>query len=281
MLDNPTPKLPEESPVRVKPCRHGTFMYNVHDTVIGRSLDAYGEYLELAFGLFHQLIRPGMVAFDVGAHIGAHAVGLSKAVGTTGQVVAFEPQRVIYQMLCGNLALNALTNVMALMAALGSKVGSIAVPAVDYSIAGNFGIVELTPEIPANPKSEVVPLLTIDSFNFRRCDFMKIAVEEMELAVLEGAVQTINRCKPILYVANKCEGKSQAIIDFLFKQDYRLYWHTPPLFNPSNYANRAENIFPEEASIHMLCIPKDMPVQMSSFTEITSENASDYIRSIK
>ena len=31
---------------RLKPCRHGTLLYNFHDAYIGRSLDLYGEFSE-------------------------------------------------------------------------------------------------------------------------------------------------------------------------------------------------------------------------------------------
>src|SRR5262249_41231088 len=38
-----------------------------------------------------ELARPGMVALDVGADIGYYTLQLSRLVGPTGQVVAFEP----------------------------------------------------------------------------------------------------------------------------------------------------------------------------------------------
>lgn len=273
-------QLPEESAVRLKQCRHGLFMYNIHDQYVGRSLDVYGEFSEFEASLFQQIIQPGMVVFDIGANIGAHTVGLAKTVGAAGQVVAFEPQRIIYQMLCGNLALNSLTNVMALMAALGSKVGSITVPTVDYTKSGDFGGVALSTETATTAKSEIVPLLTIDSFKFPRCDFIKIDVEGMELETLQGAVETLKRCKPMLYVENDYEDKSLPLIEFLFKQDYRLYWHTPSLFNPNNYAGVHEDVFQNLASINLLCVPRSVNATMEDFVEVTPENAAQYIRAL-
>ncbi len=269
--------IPDTSPMGLKQCRDGLFMYNKHDTLIGKSLEAYGEFSGMEADLFRQIVKPGMVAFDIGANIGVQTVGLAKAVGAQGQVVAFEPQRILHQMLCGNLALNGLTNVMALMAALGSKVGSIAVPPVDYAKDGDFGGVALSPDSAGDAKSEVVPLLTIDSFNFPRCDFMKIDVEGMELDVLQGAAQTLARCKPALYIDNDLESQSLPIISFLFKQDYRLYWHLPTLFNPNNFAGNTENIFPDLASINLLCIHSSVPATMTGFVEITRENAAQYV----
>ena len=76
-----------------KDCRHGKLMYLLNDAYIGRSLDVYGEYSEGEIDLFRQLLRPGDVAIDVGANIGALTVPMARLVQPGGAVVAFEPQR--------------------------------------------------------------------------------------------------------------------------------------------------------------------------------------------
>src|SRR5882672_1609267 len=81
---------------KIKDCRHGRFMYLPNDAYIGRSLDVYGEYCEGESEIFRQLLRPGDVALDVGANIGALTVGMARTVQSAGAVVAFEPQRAIY-----------------------------------------------------------------------------------------------------------------------------------------------------------------------------------------
>lgn len=45
-----------------------------------------------------------------------------------------------------------------------------------------------------------VPTQTIDSFQFETVDFIKIDVEGHEMSVLEGAKETIQRCRPWLVV---------------------------------------------------------------------------------
>ena len=52
-------------------------------------------------------------------------------------------RRIVYQILCGNIALNTCTNVAAENVALGAKSGSVLVPAIDYARGGNFGGVAL------------------------------------------------------------------------------------------------------------------------------------------
>src|SRR5262249_28848481 len=157
----------ENANLRLKQCKHGVMMFYANDSYIGRSLDFYGEFSEGEVELFKQVSRPGMTVVDVGANIGAHTVYFSKAVGARGRVPAFEPQRVLHQILCGNIALNDCTNVTAVHAGLGAKSGSVAVPAIDYARGGNFGGVALD----ERKGGELVPLHTLDSYSLVSCDF--------------------------------------------------------------------------------------------------------------
>ena len=86
-------------------------IYNSHDRFIGRSLDLYGEFSEGEAVLFQKILRPGMFVVEVGANLGAHTVVLAQAVAPGGGVLAFEPQRLIFQTLCANLAINSIPNV--------------------------------------------------------------------------------------------------------------------------------------------------------------------------
>ena len=92
-------------------------IFNVHDQHIGRSLDLYGEWAESELELLGLFIKPGDLVVDVGANIGTHTVFFAQRAGATGQVYALEPQRIVFQSLCANLALNGLLNVRAFHAA--------------------------------------------------------------------------------------------------------------------------------------------------------------------
>ena len=83
---------------------------------------------------------------DVGANIGTHTVFFAQRAGATGQVYAFEPQRIVFQNLCANLALNGLLNVRAIHAAASREPGTIAVPPIAYGEPGNHGGVALAAE---------------------------------------------------------------------------------------------------------------------------------------
>ena len=135
-------RLIESCHVAVKKCRHGLMMYNVNDSFIGRSLDLYGEWCEAEAEILGQVVKAGDVALDVGANIGTHTVFLAKAVGDKGLVAAFEPQRLVFQTLCGNVALNGLTNVTCMLAAVGKERGQVRIPTLDPRAALNFGAVQ-------------------------------------------------------------------------------------------------------------------------------------------
>src|SRR5262245_28889873 len=49
------------------------------------------DYEALVQRLYEAILRPGDVAFDVGAHLGRHTLPLSRRVGRMGRVIAFEP----------------------------------------------------------------------------------------------------------------------------------------------------------------------------------------------
>lgn len=114
-------------------------VYNVHDLYIGRSFDTYGEFSEAEIDVFRQIVRPGDVVLDVGANIGGHTLYLAQAVGPHGKVLAFEPQRMLFQTLCANMAINSITNAYCYNQALGEEHGWVNMPDLDHGSPNNFG----------------------------------------------------------------------------------------------------------------------------------------------
>jgi len=247
-----------------KDCRHGKLMYLLNDAYIGRSLDVYGEYSEGEIDLFRQLLRPGDIAVDTGANIGALTVPMARFVQPGGAIVAFEPQRAIFDILCNNLRLNALSNVSAFRRAVGRTTGTIRVPPLDYQRADNFGGVAL-----GGMSGDEVQLVTIDSLGLSRLRLLKVDVEGMEHDVITGARATIERLRPAVYVENDRAEHSRRLISLLFDIGYRLWWHITPLFNPKNFFGNAKDIFGDVVSFNMIGFPRtDAP--SLGFPEILS-----------
>jgi FkbM family methyltransferase len=259
---------PPDAPVVLKDCRHGRMLFLRRDRYIGRSLDLYGEFSQFETALFAQIVQPGMVVLEIGANIGAHTVFLAQTVGSQGMVVAFEPQRIIFQLLCANIALNSLFNVRTYHAAAGREAGFLMVPPLDYTAEDNFGGVALS----QRAEGESVAVIPLDSLNLPAVHVLKIDVEGMEAEVLAGARQLLAHHRPILYLENDRRDKSAALINLLDELGYDCWWHTPPLFNPDNVAGQQENIFPGTVSINLLCLPKETTLVVDGFRKVTGPN---------
>src|ERR1700688_3042448 len=87
--------------------RHGIFL-NLSTDQIGNVLALYGEWAEPETRLLTALVNPGDNVLDIGAHVGTQTIPLARKIGPSGLVVAFEPQRVLHQLLSANVSLNAL-----------------------------------------------------------------------------------------------------------------------------------------------------------------------------
>ena len=267
-MDDPTKIALDPSGFNeLKMCRSGPMLYNKNDIFVGGSLKTYGEFSVLEQELFAQIVQPGSIVVEAGANIGAHTVGLARAATKKGAVLAFEPQRVVFQALCANLALNQCTNVYAHQMAVGASPGRIVVPAMDPSTRANFGGVSLIDAA----AGERVTMVTIDSLELPACQLLKADVEGMDLEVIRGALATIRRCRPVMYLENDREDRSPSLLEALLALDYAVYWHVLPLFNPKNFFGVAENIWGSDfVSVSVLCVPKESPTVMEGFRRVTS-----------
>ncbi len=238
--------------VQIADCRYGRMMFLSHDGYVGRSLGLCGEFSEGEVQLFRRFVHPGDLVLDVGANIGAHTVALARLVDSSGVVLAFEPIRFLYQLLCGNVALNGLAHVHTHHVAVGREAGALRVPPIDFTIPDNYGGVPLG----GWQHGEHVPVLRLDDISVPRCDFIKIDVEGMEQQVIEGAWMLINRFRPVLYVENNGGAKGPPLVDAIRSRGYELYWHYPHLFAEDNY--RQAPIDADDLRIvshNMLCLP--------------------------
>lgn len=133
-------------------------------------------------------INYGDVVIDCGAFIGDHTVAYAKRVGETGTVFAFEPSLEAYECLKHNA--KSEERVIIYNGGLGSHHHK----AIINNVADNSGMNYLT------DGDEGVQILTIDSLNLSKLDFIKIDCEGYELEVLKGGVETIKRLKPKMLI---------------------------------------------------------------------------------
>ncbi|AYQ30271.1 MULTISPECIES: FkbM family methyltransferase [unclassified Polaromonas] len=218
---------------------HGLMIVNRHeidhDFGVAKSLAEDGVYEPEELRLLTDAIgylKPAPVLLDVGANIGVHTLEFARhSARTGGQVHAFEAQRILHGMLCGNVALNNHLNVRCHHAAVGAETGELEMPAIDYGRPTSFGSIELGTRSQREPigqelqwsgTGEKVALITLDSLALPRVDLIKIDVEGMEQAVLQGARQTLLRCHPVLSIEH-IKSDVLALREWLRAMNYVIY----------------------------------------------------------
>lgn len=180
----------------------GTFMMNRHDLHQPHSIVRTGrphidDEIEALLSLADRL-PDGALVIDAGANIGLISIPIARHLKDRGgRVVAFEPQRLIYYMLAGNAVHAGLANLYCHQMALTSEPGTMIVPERDPERTQDFGQVSLLTEEQHGITIQAVP---IDDLPLDRLDLMKIDVEGMELDLLEGAVETIKKFRPLIWI---------------------------------------------------------------------------------
>ena len=134
-------------------------------------------------------LRPGAVAFDVGAHVGFHSLVCGLLVGSSGRVVAFEPDPHCRQSLQREMQANP----------------SLPITALPYVVSDSSGKVRL--HLQRSGQSRVcseggalVEATTLDALvgggRIPAPDLIKIDVEGHEVAVLRGAKTILEKHHP-------------------------------------------------------------------------------------
>jgi FkbM family methyltransferase len=225
--------------------RYGRTYYFRHDEFVGKSVFQYGEFSPEECEFIVKLAgnRTKGLVLDVGANIGC----VAQAIIAAGfEVEAFEPQPAIYGLLVKNCPSIKCHNV-----ALGSALGTAQMPSVDYSKPGNFGGIGLGMGEGVN-----VEVRTLDSYNFENVSLIKIDVEGFEEEVLRGAIETIRRCKPILYLEADRDEQLASLANFLTSIGYNYTEHAPPLFSPNNFFQNPKRVWDKNyVSVNWHCEP--------------------------
>lgn len=161
---------------------------------------------------------------DCGAHTGSWTLVMAAHFR---EVHAFEPQRLIFQQLCGNVALNGLTNVFAHHTALDTQPGTVTLHRSGVDRGSSTARLDVVERFGFATTSEVVPIATLDSFADVLTDvgLIKIDVEGLELRVLRAATLVLlqNRLPKLLiecWSAEWYQDDKRALLDFLDRLGY-------------------------------------------------------------
>ena len=129
---------------------------------------------------------------DVGANIGNHTLFFANEL-QAGKIHCFEPVAPTFNILQKNIEINELQGRVCLHnCGLGKSLSKASVLSYSTSNIGGTGL--------WMDNDGDIEIKSMDEFSFHDVYFIKIDVEDMELAVLQGAKQTISRCHPYILV---------------------------------------------------------------------------------
>jgi len=237
--------------------RYGEFKIIDTDSVISVSLQLYGEWAQQEINLLAHFIKPGSVVLDVGAFIGTHTRAFSELVGASGKVLSFEPRNATYGVLVENAKLASVDNIQVFNAALGAAEACVKVPSLNFADHSNFGAASLNSMVNQTDTGEKINITTLDAYGLDRLDFMKIDVEGMEIAVLNGAKETVGRCRPVIFAECNSLESGVLIVRWAQKENYQSYGVLSAAYNQHNFAGNTENIFGEAQETGLLLIPAE------------------------
>lgn len=162
------------------------------------------------------LLNPGDCFLDIGANAGFYTLLAARLVGPTGRVIAFEPLPQNQQKLERHLALNQLTNVTVINAAVCDQDGRAA---FQIGAADECGGLAITGTLE-------VDTVSLDGMwkasQLRSPRLIKIDVEGAEGRVLLGAEALIRATKPVILLAGHGTATQRACESILADFGYKV-----------------------------------------------------------
>ena len=207
-----------------------SFILNPNDKYISETLlhgTIWESYVKI---LLYLLVNENDTVVDVGANIGVHTLNLSRLVGNQGVVHSFEPVPLLFTQLAYHCLLNNCMNVKLYQVGLNDTETVSFVPRIsedDMKEKINWGNTKLDND---NISGVKIQTKTLDQLNLNP-QLIKIDVECMELNVLKGMKQTIDRSRPFIIIEIQPDGKEE-VKKFIQEIDCCIYsiWITAKVY---------------------------------------------------
>lgn len=156
----------------------------------------------------YSYIKEGDVILDIGANIGFLSIPLSRAKENV-EVYSFEPFQKTFNLLQMNIIQNECKNITPLNIAIGHTNMFTTMSDIIIEESPNTNFKKKNKNIIKNKNIALgsisigegsIPIMmkTIDSFNFKKVNIIKVDVEGAEPLVFYGAQETIKKFKPII-----------------------------------------------------------------------------------
>jgi len=197
------------------------------------------------YQIISMLLRPGDCYIDIGSNIGSLAIHSSQIVGPEGQVVAIEPNKVIFHYMNQNIALNKCANITGVCCGCGSTRASAEI-VVD-------GIKDDQGYIDASAYGSGIRLMPLDALigsGYENIRLIKIDVEGLEEEVLSGSKVTLSKADAVLFEVcphgYRRSGGSHARVCNLLKENGFYVYHLNRDFSVSVFDEQQEMKFTQD-----------------------------------
>ena len=169
---------------------------------------------EPEFSHLEEWVAVGDWVLDVGANVGHYTARLSKLVGASGRVMAFEPITETFELLASNMAISGARNVSLFNAAASTQMGVAGVSLPEFSSGlTNYYMAGITL---GDGEFKVLTLPLDCVMPSARVTLVKVDVEGHEEQALRGMRELLRRDHPRLIV----EGASKRVEALLGKLGY-------------------------------------------------------------
>ena len=170
-----------------------SFRCDLRDS-IAREVCFTGRYEPQETLLVQGILKPGMSFMDVGANWGYFTLLAAHQVGSGGRVVSLEPDPRLFPVLAGNIAMNHLSQAIALRVAAGSEPGWLTLAGFDEA-TGNFGLSRVVGSNHENGPLFQVTARPLDAIlqemGLETVDLLKMDIEGAEGLALHGLEQSL------------------------------------------------------------------------------------------
>ena len=182
-------------------------------------------------GLFYRLAERSSLTVDVGAHVGFYSI-LAALANSEGRVLAFEPMPGMYVRLEHNVALNGLSNVECVRAAVTDESGSVELFHGPAELACSTTISTEFAQSYDDHLSSLVRALTLDDFirergGGRTPELVKLDIEAAEPSALRGMRQILE-ARPVVICEVLPIGRVASEIEELLRPLGYEFFHLTP-----------------------------------------------------
>lgn len=232
--------------------QYGEMVFPNNDTVIGKSMQLYGEWAGIELAELARFISTGDTVLDVGGCYGTHAIAFASMVGQEGRVITFEGSDKNFEILRRNVAASVLsTTIEPNLAIISASSNDFFDLKQNKTNSGASQLISADQEITEVSRNGI----TLDEMSFNRVDFIKIDVEGMEQQVLLGAQKLISKFSPVIFFEVNTIAGALAAISALQGHDYQFFGTATPAYNTQNIFGNRENIFGLAMECGIFAIP--------------------------